>query len=122
MIHDINWKLLTWAIGLAGILTLAQVLLRWSVARYGQESIYLLLARGWLPIGIALALFGLTFFGYLIALRILPISSLYPIYTALSLALVFAAGIVFFNESISAAKAVGVVLIVLGVILVSGRP
>lgn len=74
-----------------------------------------------LPLGGALFLYFLVFALYAIALRRFELSLLYPIYTALSVLLTFAAGITLFREPLSLRAVIGCLLLIVAVFLI-GSP
>ena len=110
-----SWAALLASLALAATLALSHALLRSAalldVGRW--EFPYL-----W-RIGAALALYGAVFASYAWLLRLFELSLLYPLYTGLSVVLVFATGIVFFSEAVSLPKIAGVVLVIVGVGLIS---
>jgi small multidrug resistance pump len=61
------------------------------------------------------ALYGLAFVLYALALTYLPLNVAHPILTSGSIALVGIASVIFFGESLSPINIVGIALIILGV-------
>lgn len=105
--------LVAFSLLLASVLTLSHILLR-------AAAVYSPLEIPWLlRVGAALFLYAVVFFVYTTLLRRFDVSSLYPIYTALSVIGVFLAGVLFFNENITIYKVIGVILLVIGVKLIS---
>ncbi|MBT9136615.1 MAG: Multidrug resistance protein EbrB [Firmicutes bacterium] len=72
---------------------------------------------GWLAC--ALALYMIVFVAYAYALRSISISFLFPVYTGLSVVLVFLLGALLFGEKISVKSVAGCVLIVTGIVFMS---
>lgn len=68
---------------------------------------------------IALGLYGAVFIAYTWLLRKIPMSSLYPLYTALSVMGVALTGHAFFGEALSVQSLAGIALILCGVWLVA---
>lgn len=101
------------AILLATILTLSHALMRAAASHspFGMD---------WLiRMGTALALYAAVFFFYSFLLRTLALSVLYPTYTSLSMVGVFLVGAIYFNESITAQKLMGLAAVLVGVVLLS---
>ena len=67
----------------------------------------------------ALSLYGLVFITYTLLLKHYDISVLYPLYTALSIMGVSLIGILYFGESMSAYKIVGMMFLFIGIGLIS---
>ena len=106
-------KLLFSALLLALALTLSHALMR-SAANYPP------LKADWIiRTGCALALYGAVFFTYATLLRHLNLSTIYPIYTGLSILGVFLIGTLYFGESFTPQKIIGAITIVVGVVLLS---
>jgi len=72
-----------------------------------------------LPTGIALTVFTLAFYLVSHVMKKLPISVAYPIWTGGGTAVVALLGILALGEELNAAKTLGIVFIVAGVILVN---
>jgi len=105
------------AIGLAAILTLAQVFIRNASTQAAQHSLLSINAMAWLiP---ALTLYFAVFVVYTFALQQLSISFLFPVYTGLCVIFVFIAGVTLFQEPVTAKGIAGCLIIVLGVWLMS---
>jgi multidrug transporter EmrE-like cation transporter len=104
----------------------SQVLLKLGMS---AQDIQLALVEAERPVRIAISIFsspwvlaGLTCFGlsalvWLFVLSKIPVSTAYP-FVALGIAITAASGRFLLNEPISAAKAFGIVLVVLGVVTV----
>lgn len=103
---------------LATSLTMAQLLLRTAIANAAGAGFMQLILSQWLLVLAALLLFGVNFFYYTFALQQAPIAALYPAYTAMTLVLVFLAGVLLFHESASPLKVSGLVLICPGIFLI----
>lgn len=67
---------------------------------------------------VALAIYGVIFVYYAVLLERLPLSKLYPLYTGLSVALVYLAGVALFGEPWTWKTVLGVALLIVGVALV----
>jgi multidrug transporter EmrE-like cation transporter len=104
------------AIALASLLALSHGMLRHAPT---LAPTFAHPGRAALTLG-AIALYGVVFFYYAALLETLPLSKLYPVYTGLSVAMVFASGVVVFKEPWSLRSLVGLVLLVAGVALVGG--
>jgi multidrug transporter EmrE-like cation transporter len=100
-------------IALATVLTISHALLRASSGGPTTE-----LASLW-KVFLALFLYALVFFCYTWLLRHFQISSLYPVYTGLSIVGVALTGILYFGETWSPNKIGGIALVIFGVWLVS---
>ncbi len=101
---------------LAAILSLSHAVLKW-VSIQENENYWQLLLEQWKYILLALSLYGLVFFYYIFVLRSSPISSLYPIYTGLSVFFVMLLGAMVFQEAITFSRAVGALLILSGIVI-----
>jgi multidrug transporter EmrE-like cation transporter len=104
------------ALALAVVLSLSHALLKW-VSQQPHAGFADLVARQWLPIGAALALYGGVFLWYLHALRVFDMAVLFPAYTGLTLVLVALAGVLLFGETLGARQLGGIALIAGGVFL-----
>lgn len=104
---------------LAFLLTLSHGILKW-VSQKNTGSYLQLIIDSWWKIGLAIGLYVFIFFYYTYILRTVHINILYPIYTGLSIVLVFLMGAVFFKEPVSGFQIIGVFVILLGIGLVSG--
>lgn len=98
---------------LASLLGGAHIALKYSAGAEGIARFAL--------IGLALGLFVLVFGAYATALKHLDIGRLYPIYTGLSVALVYMAGVMLFKEPLTARSLAGCLLVVVGIYLLGGR-
>jgi small multidrug resistance pump len=67
---------------------------------------------------LALALYGVGFFSYTIALSKLELSKAYPVSSAAAIVMIAAVSLLFFKESLDAMKVVGLALLVSGIFLV----
>jgi small multidrug resistance pump len=102
---------------LACLTAFSHLLLKWTSVR-GQDRDFLWQIReNWHLIGIALAIYGFVFFYYLWALRKIPLSMLYPIYTSLTIVFVAIAGIFLFKEQITLTSLIGLLCISAGIII-----
>jgi multidrug transporter EmrE-like cation transporter len=102
-------SLLLWSVALALTLTSSHILLR-SSATLSQ------LSPAWLwRVGLAACIYFVVFLIYGWLIRTFEMSALYPLYTALSLVGVFLAGILFFGESLTPFKGIGLSLLLLGI-------
>jgi multidrug transporter EmrE-like cation transporter len=107
------WMSIGFALILAILLTISHSLLRAAAAYTPFETPWIL------KVGFALFLYGLVFFAYTFLLRYFNLSTLYPVYTALSIAGVCLAGIGLYGESFTVLKGIGLVLLVIGVAFIS---
>lgn len=71
---------------------------------------------GNIPFISGIALYGIAFVLYALALTHLPLNVAHPILTSGSIALVGIASVVFFGESLSMINIAGIILIMLGVV------
>jgi small multidrug resistance pump len=72
-----------------------------------------------LPTGVALAAFAVALFLVSRVMKILPVSIAYPVWAGGGTAGVALIGILALGEELNAAKAIGVVLVVIGVVIVN---
>ena len=100
------------------LLALSHGILRW-IAGQRSVSYWSMLVEYWIWFALALSIYGIVFLYYTYVLRTVGIALLYPVYTGLSIILVFLVGVFYFNESVSVAQIAGCLLIVLGVVLVA---
>ena len=101
---------------LALTLSISHAVLKWVSIQQHSDYMQLLVAQ-WKMIFIALFLYGLVFFYYVFVLRSSPISSLYPIYTGLSVLFVMLLGSTIFGEPVTLMKSSGAALILTGIVL-----
>ncbi|MBQ13621.1 MAG: SMR family transporter [Gammaproteobacteria bacterium] len=101
---------------LAFLLASSHALLKW-VSIQSHENYLELLLRQWFPITVALAVYGIVFFYYILVLRSSPVSILYPIYTGLSVLFVMIAGRILFNEILTSWQVFGAALVLAGIML-----
>lgn len=120
MTHPLLRSVLFNALALAAVLSLSHALLKW-VSQQPHTGFADLLARQWLLIGAALALYGGVFLWYLHALRSFDMAVLFPTYTGITLILVALAGALVFGERLAVTQFAGVVLIAAGVFLLQGK-
>ena len=106
------------SIFLAVLLTASHGIMKW-IASNAHDGIAKAVMTHWFALGIALCVYVFIFGYYLVALRIFHLSVLYPVYTGLSVLLVFVLGIAFFGEPVSNSKIFGGILVALGVVLVA---
>lgn len=100
---------------LALTLSISHAVLKWVSIQQHADYMQLLIEQ-WKMIFLALFLYGLVFFYYVFVLRTSPISTLYPIYTGLSVLFVMLLGSFIFGESITSTKSVGAALILAGIV------
>lgn len=99
---------------IAGIAT-GQVLLKWAAQRSGGDVLALFTSPVLL---MAIGLYGLTFFGWVLALRYVDLARAYP-FMALSFVLVPLASTRLLGEVVSTRYWIGVILIVSGILVAS---
>ena len=104
-------KVFITALALAATLTFSHILLKSASVDANFSGIWLL------KLSISIALYVIVFLFYSFALRHFNISTLYPIYTALSILGVFFAGILLFNEVLTLQKTIGLVLLLVSIFL-----
>ncbi|NQV69657.1 MAG: EamA family transporter [Pseudohongiella sp.] len=109
--------LLTHAFILAFMLASSHALMKW-VSVQAHDNYLDLLLRQWPPILLSLFIYGIVFFYYILVLRSSPISTLYPIYTGLSVLFVLLVGTVLFKEAVSIWQIMGTALILSGIVLI----
>ena len=101
---------------LATLLASSHGVLKWVSVQPHDDYFELLLAQ-WKYILLALTIYGLVFFYYIFVLRSSPISSLYPIYTGLSVLFVIVIGSVVFSEPITSFQVFGSALVLTGIVM-----
>jgi small multidrug resistance pump len=74
----------------------------------------------WLIIGVAL--YGVAFITYALALRLFPLNLAHPVLTAGAIAVVAAGSVVWFGETLPYSALLGLLFILCGVTLISWRP
>ena len=104
---------------LAFLLSVSHGILKYASSKK-HDSFIDLISSQWHLIILALSMYGIVFLYYLFILRSNPISSLYPIYTGLSIFFVSFMGYFIFNEPISTQNIIGIVLIITGVLITGG--
>jgi multidrug transporter EmrE-like cation transporter len=104
------------AFTLASLLAISHGVLKWVSVQAHDNYMELLLGQ-WKYILLALLMYGLVFFYYIFVLRSSPISTLYPIYTGLSVLFVMFLGAVVFNEVIRGFHMAGAALILSGIVI-----
>ena len=77
-------------------------------------------ANVWLITGVIL--YGMAFVLYALSLKYLPLSVAHPILTVGSICLVYFISFTVFNEKISTGSAIGLVLIIMGIVLLAFKP
>lgn len=107
------------AVVLAFLLSVSHGILKYASSKEHGSFIDLISSQ-WHLIILALSMYGIVFLYYLFILRSNPISSLYPIYTGLSIFFVSFMGYFIFNEPISTQNIVGTFLIITGVLITGG--
>ncbi len=108
-----GWTIIIFAFILSLMLTLSHALMRAAAAFIPLEFPWIF------RVAIALLLYGIVFFVYLMSLKHFDISVLYPAYTALSIIGVSMVGIFYFGESVSLYKIIGLSLLIVGIWLIS---
>lgn len=108
------------AIFLASLLTISHSLLKW-VSIQQHESYIKVIQEQWFVIGLALSMYGFIFFYYIYVLKNIPLSSLYPIYTGLSIIFVLLSAKLFFNESFNTTQIFGALFITFGIFLILNK-
>ena len=112
-----NAAILLYSVLLALLLTSAQILFKFfavqSNAAHGVDVLR------FLALGGALTLYFAVFLLYAQALRKVDLSLLYPSYTALSILLTYAAGIVVFREQMTLRAGVGCALLIVALYLIA---
>lgn len=109
--------LLTHAFILAFLLASSHALMKW-ISLQAHDNYLDLLLRQWPPILLSLFIYGVVFFYYILVLRSSPISTLYPIYTGLSVLFVLLVGALLFKEAVSIWQVMGAALILAGITLI----
>jgi len=107
------WALVCFALILSVVLTLSHALLRSAAAQTPMELPW------FIRVATALFLYGLVFLAYTVLLKYFDISILYPVYTALSIMGVSLVGIVYFGESLTLYKMLGMAVLLVGIGLMS---
>ena len=103
---------------LAGLLALSHGILKWVSLRL-DDSLLVGVLRYWPQVGLAMSIYILVFLYYLYALKGIRLGALYPIYTGLSVVLVFALGALRFSEPVTGTNIFGCLLIAVGVAFVA---
>ena len=106
----------THALILATLLSISHGVLKFASSKE-HENFFDLLYTQWLWIALALGMYGVVFFYYVFVLRSSPISSLYPVYTGLSVFFVLLIGHWVFREPVSTQHLIGVGLIIAGIVV-----
>ena len=99
---------------LAFLLASSHALLKWVSIQTHDNYLQLLLSQ-WKAIGAALSIYGVVFFYYIVVLRGSPVSTLYPVYTGLSVLMVLLAGRFLFGEPVGTGQMLGAVFILIGI-------
>ena len=82
-------------------------------------TIFMKYAEGFtrlIPSALVFICYACTFPLFVLALKKIPVSIAYPIWAGMGTLLIFIAGLVFFQEPVSAVKIIATLLIILGVI------
>lgn len=108
--------MVTHAFLLALLLASSHALLKWVSSQPHSNYVQLLMEQ-WRYIFLSLLIYGLVFFYYLVVLRSSPISTLYPIYTGLSVLMVLLAGRFLFQEAVTVYQIAGAGFILAGIVL-----
>jgi small multidrug resistance pump len=93
-----------------------------AVALDVAGTVFLKLSAGmtrWLPSALMFLCYGVAFIPLSLALRQMPISMVYAIWSALGTAFVVAIGMLWFHEPISAMKFSGIGLIIVGMVVLN---
>ena len=105
------------ALLLASLLALSQGILKW-VASKPSDSLLGLFIEYWFAISVSIFIYLIIFVYYIYILRLSKIAILYPVYTSLSIILVFLMGRYYFSETVNSLQLLGCFLITAGVVLV----
>jgi len=105
---------------LATLLATSHSLMKWAALRVNESGPQAYIEHWWV-VGLALTIYGFLFGYYIWVLRWVPLSTLYPAYTGLSVVLVMLVGVLYFSESAGARAWLGAALIVVGVLLIGTR-
>ena len=106
------------ALFLAVLLTISHGIMKWISSQPSAgfaDALFLY----WPYLGVSIAIYLLIYLYYLFALRFLQLTILYPIYTGISMLLVFALGAIYFAEPVSPVKVIGCVFVTTGVVLIT---
>lgn len=106
------------ALFLSALLAFSHALLKYA-SQHKSNGVVDFFLSNWIAVGCSLAIYGFIFFYYSYILKVIQISTLYPIYTGLSIMLVFLIGVFWFGEKTSAMQCLGAALIIVGVVIVS---
>jgi small multidrug resistance pump len=112
-------RLLFDAVLLSSVLALTHAIMRTIGGRSGQKGLLDMLLSNWFLFLVAVSLYGFVFIYYTAALRYQKLALLYPLYTGLSVILVFAAGVLYFGETVSSIQITGCILLIFGIFLIS---
>lgn len=107
--------------GLAVLLAISHTLMRYVAGRGTATGAVGMLREHWITIACALAIYGVVFAIYLLALRTERMSLLYPLYTGLSVLLVVLSAVIVFDEPMRPLQAVGAILVAVGVAALAVR-
>jgi small multidrug resistance pump len=108
--------LISHALLLALLLASSHGLLKW-VSEQPHTNYTQLLMTHWRYIFLSLMIYGGVFFYYILVLRSNPVSSLYPVYTGLSVLFVLLIGRIIFSETVGIYQLTGATLILAGIVL-----
>lgn len=113
------------ALGSVGLVSVAQLGMRWSMTRLPSPDHWLAAAIDPSAVVVVLAAilaYALSMFSWLAALRDVPLGRAYSL-LSISYALVYllAASLPVFNEHFSLSKTLGVALVILGVLVINSR-
>jgi small multidrug resistance pump len=108
--------MLTHAALLASLLAFSHGVLKWVSSQAHTDYLQLILSQ-WKLVMLALSIYGLVFFYYILVLRSSPITSLYPVYTGLSVLFVMLVGRLVFHETVSPYQILGAGFILAGIVL-----
>lgn len=112
--------LMTHASLLALLLASSHALLKW-VSMQAHDNYLQLLLTQWKGIVVSLGIYGFVFFYYIVVLRSSPVSTLYPVYTGMSVLLVLLAGRLLFAEPVSGLQVLGASFILVGIFLMGAN-
>ena len=106
------------AVFLATLLAISHGMLKWASVN-SDGTFWGLLRQWWWLLFLAISIYVFIFGYYTYILKYVQLNKLYPMYTGLSILLVFALGAIFFAEGVSTLKIIGCVFVVSGVLLLS---
>ena len=111
-----NLVLILNAAFLAALLAGAQVMFKLFATHRRDDLLYL---QQYFPLAGALGLYFAVFIIYANMLRKLPLSLLYPTYTALSVLFTYGVSVFFFREQVSPRSIAGCVMLIIAIYLIA---